>query len=174
MKKILFTSLFAACAAMSLSSCMNGDYDANPAVAASGTNPLNTGNNNTSSNSFNWTGTDPMSVKMDGTAMQATSGTAVNLNGLLVIQGQFGSGKVIQIQIPTSTATGATVAFSGNSGLTYFEGTTGFTSALGTGGSVYVTENDATHCKGKFYANVKDPIGGTSHSITEGYFNITK
>ena len=44
MKKILFTFLFAACAAMGLSSCMNGDYDANPLNANSNANPLlNTG-----------------------------------------------------------------------------------------------------------------------------------
>ena len=40
MKKILFISAFAACAAMGLSSCMNGDYDANPLTVNSGGNPL--------------------------------------------------------------------------------------------------------------------------------------
>ena len=40
MKKILFASLFAGCAAIGLSSCMNGDYDADPTGTASGKNPL--------------------------------------------------------------------------------------------------------------------------------------
>ncbi len=40
MKKILFISAFAACAAMGLSSCMNGDYDANPDTVNTGGNPL--------------------------------------------------------------------------------------------------------------------------------------
>src|SRR6185295_11405286 len=46
MKKVFFTSLFAACAAMGLSSCMNGDYDANPNANNSTANPLlNNGGN---------------------------------------------------------------------------------------------------------------------------------
>jgi hypothetical protein len=43
MKNILLASLFAV-SAFGLQSCNNGDYDVNPAVTASGTNPLNTGN----------------------------------------------------------------------------------------------------------------------------------
>src|SRR6185369_7341708 len=42
-KKVLFTSLLIACAAMGLSSCMNGDYDATPMSNNGTTNPL--GNN---------------------------------------------------------------------------------------------------------------------------------
>lgn len=46
MKKFLFTSLFAACAAMGLSSCMNGDYDATPNANNGNPNPLATGGGN--------------------------------------------------------------------------------------------------------------------------------
>lgn len=42
MKKVLFTSLFLAAAAMGLSSCMNGDYDATPDADTGGDNPLKT------------------------------------------------------------------------------------------------------------------------------------
>lgn len=40
MKKVFFASLFAACAAFGLSSCMNGDYDATPNSNNGGANPL--------------------------------------------------------------------------------------------------------------------------------------
>ena len=40
MKKLLFSSLFAACSVMGLSSCMNGDYDATPASNNAQPNPL--------------------------------------------------------------------------------------------------------------------------------------
>jgi hypothetical protein len=42
MKKVLFTSLFLASAAMGLSSCMNGDYDATPEADTGKDNPLKT------------------------------------------------------------------------------------------------------------------------------------
>lgn len=42
MKKVLFTSLFLAAAAMGLSSCMNGDYDATPEADTGMDNPLKT------------------------------------------------------------------------------------------------------------------------------------
>lgn len=41
MKRLLFTTMIAACAAMGLSGCISGDYDANPDGTVSGTNPLN-------------------------------------------------------------------------------------------------------------------------------------
>src|SRR5690606_31645003 len=88
MKKILFTSLIAACAAMGLSGCISGDYDANPDGTTSGANPLNPpgsggsggsgggggtgGSGNTGGPGFNWSGTDPWSAKVDGVPLVVT------------------------------------------------------------------------------------------------------
>jgi hypothetical protein len=48
-----------------------------------------------------------------------------------------------------------------------------FLSALGSGGGLFIEENDASHIKGKFAANLKSS-GGASKNVTEGYFNFTK
>src|SRR5687768_11368053 len=78
MKKILLLSL-SAFAAMGLSSCMNGDYDANPLTVNSGTNPLNTGGGGGGGggggSSFSWTGNEPMSAKIDGIDFLANTGS---------------------------------------------------------------------------------------------------
>jgi hypothetical protein len=182
MKKILITSLLAACAAMSLSSCSKA-YDANPDGVASGTNPLNppkTGGGGGGGSNFNWSGTDPMSVKIDGTAYQATTGvfgsTTVGTYSFDYIAGVSGTDQFM-VGFPVDAAAG-TYTFN-NSGtaasFTTVEGgsPTVYASSLGGSGSVQIIENDATHVKGKFFGVGKN-AAGTSKDFTEGYFNVTK
>jgi len=178
MKKIIFITLIAACAAMGVSSCMNGDYDANPAGVATGTNPLvpvtpaNNGSNLPSY--YSWTGTDPLSAKIDGTGYTATVAVATLVGANLQVQAS-GDGKTFTITFPGSTANGVVLPLSSATVTTvsYTEGTDSYSSSMGTGGGVYIEENDASHVKGKFFANVKSAGGGTK-SITDGFFNINK
>lgn len=181
MKKILLTSLIAACASFSLSSCMNGDYDANPAGTASGTNPLTPpstggGGGGTSSPSFySWNGTDPISAKIDGTGYQASVSSAQEVSNTYVVQGSDGS-KTMTITFPNTSANGSIQPLS-QSSITivgYTEGADMYVSNIAGGsGSVYIMENDATHVKGKFVATLKAASGATKN-ITEGYFNVDK
>ncbi len=184
MKKIIFTSLFAAFAAAGLSSCMNGDYDANPTVTATGTNPLtpvNTGGGGGGgNNSFNWNGTDPMSAKINGTGWQATDITfAPSVNGLPeAVVGNGPNNTAITVYIPENAAANSVTNFNSSITASWSANTMGgaddvYGAAFGSGGAVQILENDATHVKGKFYFNAKNLSGGAV-TVTEGYFNATK
>jgi hypothetical protein len=177
MKKFLFASLFAACAAMGLSSCMNGDYDADPTNVINGNNPLNPtnptggGGNPNDPSYYSWSGTDPVSAKIDGTAYQATGASAMDISGITLVQANDGS-QMVQVSFPSTTANNTILDCSSTS--TNFFTVGSFTTATGTGAKIYVMENDASHCKGKFFGNVKDISGGGSKDVTEGWFNVTK
>jgi hypothetical protein len=190
MKKVLFSTLFAACAAMGLSSCMNGDYDANPNGVNSGTNPLSqpntggsggtggggggiTGNFNDAAY-YSWTGTDPLSVKINGTLHQATGASVLDMGGIIGITAT-GNGKTVSLSLPSGAANGSihTLSSSSIATVTLQDGST-YYSPTGSGGAIYVMENDNTHIKGKFVANVKVLSGSDNRNLTEGYFNATK
>jgi hypothetical protein len=178
MKKILFISAFAACAAMGMSSCMNGDYDANPDTVNTGGNPLtpvNPGGGGGNSNDpayYSWNGTDPVSAKIDGAAYQATGAMALDLSGIITLQAS-GGGKMVQVMFPSATANG-TILECNSTSTNIITVDNNYTSATGSGGKIYVIENDATHCKGKFFGNLKMISGGGNMDVTEGYFNVTK
>ncbi len=186
MKRILYASFFAAFAALSLASCMNGDYDADPFNASSTPNPLNQNQNSgggTSggNSSFNWTGTDPMSAKVNGTGWQAASFTYVPAfqSFPASVVGEASDQSAITIQLPTNPTIGSTYSFGSNISGSYSVNIKStdpdnvYGSGLGSGGQVQVTEDDATHIKGKFYFSGKN-INGQTRTITEGYFNVTK
>lgn len=183
MKKILYTSLFAACAAMSLSSCMNGDYDANPATANTGSNPLNTGGSGGSGggSSFNWSGTDPLSAKIEGASYTGTSASFIS-NGSGPIQYDAVSstlnGGVIVVGFPKDAAPGTYTSNATGTGINYSVVEDGVnngyvSNAFGGSGQIQITENDASHVKGKFFGTLKSSAG-KSKAFTEGYFNVTK
>ena len=185
MKKLFF--IVAAIGLMSMSSCMNGDYDANPVTSNSGPNPLNTGGNGGgggggSNSKFDWSGTDPFSAKVDGVPFQSSivlyvpafagvSPASVTASGpnntsiFVSIPDNATPNSVTNFASPVSASYSANT-MSGNIGDVYGSG-------LGSGGAVQIIEIDATHVKGKFYFNGKSTDGG-SKNITEGYFNVTK
>lgn len=179
MKKFLVASLFAASAAMGLSSCMNGDYDANPATNNSGGNPLNPGGGSGGSN-FDWSGTAPMSVKLDGNAWGPGNVSYMpSVGGLPAQVFAINNSEQLIIAFPETTAPNTVVAFSSSNFASYTTDmnssdiSTKYTASLGSGGAVQILENDASHVKGKFYFNAKNTSGG-SKNITEGYFDVTK
>lgn len=188
MKKVLFASLFAACAAMGLSSCMNGDYDATPNANNSAPNPLaNTGGSgggggtSGGGGNFNWTGTDPMSAKIDGTSYTATGVTFSSItSGPLPYEGITGmiNGGTLLVGWPVNAAPGTYTSNTTGTAIVYNideNGTNwGYASNIfGGTGQIQIIENDATHVKGRFYGTLKSSGSGT-HTMTEGWFNVTK
>jgi len=182
MKRVLFTTMIAACAAMGISGCMSGDYDANPDGTVSGTNPLNppgSGGGGGGGNNFNWSGTDPMSVKIDGTdflpAAAIFGNTTVGPFNFDYVQGSSGSDQFM-VGFPAN-ATPGTYTFN-SSGVAASYTTvengmpTAYVTSLGGSGAVQILENDATHVKGKFYGVGK--AAGGSKNFTQGYFNVSK
>ncbi|RYZ50770.1 MAG: hypothetical protein EOP49_13295, partial [Sphingobacteriales bacterium] len=95
MKKFLRLTLLAAGLAFGMTSCNNGDYDTDPDIDNSQEiNPLNPkGGMNTS---FDWSGTEPMSMEVNGEAWKADGAFIMtqNLNNTdyYVISGTRNSG----------------------------------------------------------------------------------
>lgn len=186
MKRILYASFFTAFAALSLTSCMNGDYDADPASVSTTINPLTQTNTNgsgggSSNTSFTWSGTDPMSCKLDGAGWQAESSRyeAPAPGFPATVVGYGSDNSVIRVNIPTNATLNTTYSFGNNLTGTYMTSRTTsdpsniYAAAQGGNGQVQVTEEDASHIKGKFYFTAKN-TSGASKTVNEGYFNIQK
>lgn len=179
MKKFLVATVFAATAAMGLTSCMNGDYDANPVTSNTGGNPLNPGGG-TGGSKFDWSGTAPMSVKLDGNAWGPGNVSYLpSIAGLPAQVFAINNSEEIIIMFPETTAPNTVLTFdntnigSYTSDMNSGDISTKYTAAMGSGGAVQILENDASHVKGKFYFNAKNSSGGAKN-ITEGYFDVTK
>jgi hypothetical protein len=173
MKKILFALSICCCTAVTMSSCDNGAYDADPNTNNSGTSVPNMSGGGGNS-SFSWSGKDPMSAKINGASFQATTGSAAVSAGKLVIGGSAGTDATITLAVPANTAAGATVDISDINTASYIVGGTDiFNTVFGGSGAIKIIENDATHVKGLFYFSAKN-AGRTTKNVTEGYFNIRK
>lgn len=169
MKKLVLSAALLVTSSLAMISCNNGAYDTNPMTNNSNIPVPSTGQ------VFNWTGTDPLSGKIDGNPYQASSATHTEFNNMTIIQGTNGS-KSITITIPQNTAAGTVVTLTGNNSAMLMESVADIysTSVPGGGGSVKVIENDATHIKGLFVATCKSAATGTLRVIGEGYFNVNK
>ena len=172
MKKLVLSAALLITSSLAMISCNNGDYDANPDTNNSGTPPPVIGGGG---GSFDWSGTDPMSAKVDGNSFQATSGsgTYFPFNGSASISAEANSRR-IAIAIPENTAAGTVVNVNGMSSISITDNLTDvYSSSFGGNGSVKILENDATHIKGLFSGQCKN-MSGAVKNISEGYFNITK
>lgn len=190
MKKLLYASLFVASAGFA--ACNNGDYDANPNVNNSNTaNPINTGGNTGGGNNggFNWSGTDPMSAKIDGSAWQAATSHAAEVGILneLTIDGETSdynatsTGSAFALSVPIHPVPGTVYTCnSTNTSFSYTDATQNsgggsagvYNTGFGGSGAIKITDT-ATNIKGYFYGTVKN-ASGTAKTITEGYFNVPK
>jgi hypothetical protein len=173
MKKLVLSAALLIGASMMILSCNNGAYDANPNTNNGGIGVPNTGGGSGGGGSFDWSGTDPISAKIDGQAWQGTTGTYVAGSGIASIMGG-NSMENISLAFPENATAGTTINLGGTTSISYVKGTTMFNSTIGGNGTIKITENDATHIKGLFYGTVKELTGSGSHTITEGYFNIKK
>jgi len=164
---------------MMILSCNNGAYDANPNTNNGGIGVPNTGGGGSGGGgSFDWSGTDPISAKVEGQSFHALLDNVVSLNGTIAIQGVdagTGTSSSISLTFPENTTAGTTISLNTASFVVYMQGADSYTSVMGGSGAIKVLENDATHVKGLFYATVKSMTGGSNaKTITEGYFNVTK
>lgn len=173
MKKLILAASLLFCTAATMTSCNNGDYDADPTTNNSGIAiPDITADNN--NNKFNWTGTAPLSVKVDGKAFQATTGSITASNGTLTIYAAAGVEASVTFSIPDIIPVGGTYIFTTGNSAQYTENVTDiYNTALAGSGAVRITENDNSHVAGLFYFNAKGTTGKVK-ALTQGYFSIQR
>ncbi len=190
MKKILFATFFSAAAALSFSSCMNGDYDANPSTTNSNSNPLNTGGS--SSGTGGGTGAGAVAkghtiITIGGTTYDLPTcyfsdlpapQRALNAGGLangkvhnlaLVLEAYHGVGTY---NLTTSLSEGA-YGYLENSIMTQWDVDANHS---GTSGSVTVTSDASDEMKGTFSFTGKRVQGSTGSDmpVITGSFDATK
>lgn len=193
MKKFTYLAL-AACSMLAIASCKKAVIDMN-AQNGNNNSANNVGHNGNSSiggvaasSNYNWTGTAPVSVKVDGvlfTADLAHTGIQESLTGpagkfyTIVFSNEENENiRKLSIQISSDAKAGS-----------YYNMPTGFPPAAisysdialshywsGVSGQYKIVTNDATTIEGYFYADVGDPtnFGVVAGRLTEGYFKVAK
>ena len=175
MKKLILAVSLMLSASLTFMSCNNGVYDANPDTNNTGAPPNGGGGGG---GSFTWTGTDPVSGKVDGVAFQCTSGAAIDFFGYLNVNGFGAAAGDISLIMPSTITVGGVYNFSTVTNGTFNAGTSSSdiysgNTAQGGSGAIKILENDATHVKGLFYGTFKNSAGAAK-VITDGYFNVLK
>ncbi len=198
MKKVLFTSLFLACAAMGLSSCMNGDYDANPNANNGTTNPLanNGGGGSGGGGGGTGGGSGPgtaakgeIRFRLNGSSNVTFTGsnyTIVGTTDPLISGGNTGTTGSTTINVFILNYTGpGTYAFTGTSATsthgTYTISPFGssddtYNTATGTPtgtGQVVVTSDANNELVGTFSFTAYNSTGGKT-DVTSGSFDVVK
>lgn len=151
-------------------------------TACKKSNTTSINNNNNTNTTWNWSGTAPMSCKVNGVAWQCASGDEDYMdNGSFMAFYGISGQKEINLNIPMNAAVGAEYTITGinlNSMALVADNASGdsydtFSSSVG---KVKILENDATHCKALFYFDAKnqDITKSDKLTITEGFFNINK
>ncbi len=194
MKGRLFYLLLSFFCAAGFAACNNGEYDANPAGVNNNKNYLDsllngdTSGTGTTGTSFNWTGTAPMSAKIEGADFLAETNFAGDILGDIQLGGYNTSGdRGISIQFPGSASVDQVFSLGagGAASATLREGDLAdpdartFGSAAGSGGSLKITRIDADTVEGYFFFNAKEVIAGSgvgtdTRNVTQGYFKIER
>lgn len=187
MKKNFLFALLVAGAGLAMVSC-NGTYDANPDVDNSNIiNPLNPPKpyeGPGANDAFDWTGTDPMSAKVDDVNWQATSCIFMDAGGGFNVMGSVttdSNNNPISISFPKTVTAGGVYEFGPN----FPNYSASYTSKVSNdannvyasnfvGGKMKILEIDASHIKGLFYFTGMNPFSGLKKNITYGYFNAQK
>lgn len=171
--KILTLSTILAAAVLSFASC-NKQYDTE--VSDSQTNGNNNSNGGSGSN-FNWSGTPPLSAKVDGVPFLAVDADIIEFAGYYSITGEAADGSSINPSIPVGAVPGLIYSMPSPANL-------GWQNTSGPGlivlgampGKVKIVTNNSTTLEGYFWAEMKDYTGqkDTVVHITEGYFKVDK
>lgn len=127
----------------------------------------------------NWTGTAPLSAKLNGRTFQATTGTAATANGVIVVQGTDEvSMAAVGITFPANAAPGSFYNSPSISATIFYAEPLTLTTFIPYNGGVKITINNATTAEGYFYGDMRNPnaVGSadTVISLKEGYFKVTK
>jgi hypothetical protein len=180
MKKVLFSLLLAAGAGLGITGCSNGDYS----VGNNGVNPLNPPGG--IDNTFGWSGTDPMSMEVNGSAWKADQVFIMDAPGMnnkaWMISGvnYAGDTTVCNLVVQKGLQAGKTVfVFYGNtdnvasyqSKMSDWENVYASTSA--NLGEIKITENSATKIKALFYFLARND-NGDYVNIQKGYVTVDK
>ena len=183
MKKLVFSVLISAGAILGLVSCNNGDYSATP--DGGNVNPLNPPGG--LDYSYNWSGTDPMSLELNGNPWKADYAVMMEMpfndKAYMVSGMNYSSGDTTSctIMFQKNVQAGNLIyIFYGNT-----DQTASFTtklsdpnqmyeSTLTNVGEVKILENDDTHVKGQFFFLAKSPVTKQYVNIQKGYFNVKK
>lgn len=168
-------SLFAA---VSLSACLNGDYDADPNNVNSAGNPIKTERvlNAAGTNNLARSGMGELQVKMDGRFVTTNEVQVADLGGVTKLSAKIGN-DILAVSFPSNAGNNTTWDL--NSSTLVHAGLVvdgaQFSTSVGKGGRVLLLENDATHCSGTFYFDAAGKAATSeTHAISEGSFNVSK
>ncbi len=177
MKKIFYTFLVGAIT-LSLASCSNGDYQADPASNANGAvNPVTP----LADDEFNWKGEDPVSCDVNGTHWKADYASFVlDTSGANLIQAGK-NGVIGRLSFYLKDVwKGNTYPMEWkdyNRYAAYYDSVdktfTGFFSYLSNSGGLKIIQNDSAVIKGYFYFKGISPEGKIIN-VSNGWFNINK
>jgi hypothetical protein len=170
--KILTISTILAVAVLSFASC-NKQYDTE--VSDSQTNNNNNGSGGAGGSGFSWTGTAPMSAKINGIPFLANEIYVSEAAGVYYnILGQENDAAILSVSIP----------FNAKAGQVFSMPTPAASSCvlppnlalISTTGKLKIVTNNSTTIEGYFWADERDPNGlsDTTVHVTEGYFKVDK
>jgi hypothetical protein len=185
MKKFTYLA-FAAFSILAIASCKKTviDMNANNGNNTSGSSAGN-GNNSNGSNSsvkFDWTGTAPISVKLDGVPYECDEAN-INIEEagggytIYFYGNDEGNMKGPVIQIKANATPGSVYNMpNGYAGIGYRDIGQGIYWSCFTSGHLKIVTNDATTIEGYFYGDLVDATNYTvvKGKLTEGYFKVTK
>ena len=166
--------------AISFTSCdkqeepqMNRSINDPNATGGSGNN--GGGNNQTT---WNWSGTAPFSVKVDGVdfAVDVNSVTVTEALGLINITLSDATGDIsVGLSIPSSVEDGKEYPMPSPCNITYTDYANSL-QLIAKSGAVKIISITATEVEGLFQSDLYDAVGGTSQTkkLTEGYFKVTR
>lgn len=193
MKKLLFSALFLSTCALGFSSCMNGDYDANPLTTNTTKNPIKDEGNGGGGGNVGVATKGQLRFTVDGSQnVIAGSGTNFQIlgaNDRLIAGGRTDGTSDISLSVYISNYTGpGTYAFSGTQAAsthgtyTVRSFTTGtletFNSAINTPtgtGTVTVTSDANDEMVGTFsFTAASDKNAGKNVTISNGSFDVVK
>lgn len=164
--KTLCLSLLLAATALCFTAC-NKQYNDNIIE------PGNSGNN---LNSFNWTGTPPLSAKVNGVPFQAVEANLTEFAGYYGFIAKTADGSMsINPSVPVNAIEGQVYSMPSPANVSYQ--TTEPLMVLGAHrGKIKIITNNANILEGYFWADMKDYSGQTGETaqITEGYFKVEK
>lgn len=125
---------------------------------------------------WNWSGTAPFSVKLDGVAYLVPEAkiSIFDILGYYNINAKLTDDLSVALSLQSTVAVGEYTTPSPNN-FTHTNQVSGYQGgATNAGGKIKIIQNSATTIEGKFYGTVTSPLNQETHAIAEGYFKITK
>lgn len=173
--KILSIAALVVAGLMSFSSC-NKQYNTQVSDSNDTTNN-NNGVGGSSTGGFKWTGTAPMSAKINGVVFVPTAVTLTKNGDYYSVQGHDDNGTFLSAVFPVSAAAGKVFSSPNPALLGLITGSSHGTLNLGSmNGKIKIVTNSTTVVEGYFYGDMVDFSGlnGIVIPVTEGYFKVDK